>query len=318
MRAPLPDTLFEAPDHGRACRRLLPRLRRILAPNPSPMTGPGTNSYLVGAGRVALIDPGPPLPGHADAVLAALEEGESISHILVTHAHRDHSGLAPEMARRTGAEVLAFGSAAQGREAAGRAAPAGGGEGTDESFAPDRRLADGEVVQGGGPRGTGGVMAGEDAGWAITALHTPGHMGCHLCLAWEGHLFTGDHVMGWSSTLVSPPDGHMGDYMASLDRIGASRWSSLLPGHGPAIADPAARIRDLRAHRMMRERQVRAALGPEPLTPEAIATALYADLDPGLARAAARSTLAHLIHLEEQGLARVRPDAGGGLAFCAA
>ena len=169
-----------------------PDLRLVRAPNPSAMTERGTNTWIVGRGAVAVIDPGPADEAHLAAILAALGPSERVSHILVTHAHADHSALAPALAQATGAPVLAFGTARDGmtRAMADLAAGAAGGEGLDLAFRPDIRLSDGETVQG--------------AGWSLTAIHTPGHLGSHLCFRWGRLGFSGDHVMAWSTSLVSP------------------------------------------------------------------------------------------------------------------
>ena len=281
-----------------------PMVRRILAPNPSPLTGPGTNSYLVGQGSsLALIDPGPALPAHQAALLAALRPGEAIRHILITHAHRDHSALAPAMAQATGAPVLAFGGALSGRSAVmqrlAAAGLTGGGEGADLTFRPDILLADGEQVTG--------------DGWTVTALHTPGHMGGHLCFALGDLLFSGDHVMGWSSTLVSPPDGDMGAYIAALTKLAQHRWQQFLPGHGAAITDPATRIADLTRHRHARELAILQALRAGPMTPATLTARIYTDTPPPLMPAAQRNVLAHLIDLAIRNLISAdpapRPDA---------
>ena len=283
--------LLDPPDPRRPSDPLLPGLRRILAPNPSAMTGPGTNTYLVGTGLVALIDPGPDDPAHAAAILASLGPGERIGHILVTHAHLDHSALAPRLARLTGARVLAFGDATQGRSAVmERLAAAGGlrgGEGLDMAFRPDAGLADGAVL--------------ETGDWRIEVLHTPGHMSGHLSFAWEGHLFSGDHAMGWSTSLVSPPDGDMGRYMATTERLLHRPWRSLLPGHGAAVADAGARLRQLRDHRRSRERAILGCVHDGLGTVAEITACLYPDLTPALRAAAARNVLAHLIDLAERG-----------------
>ncbi|WP_414897024.1 MBL fold metallo-hydrolase [Rhodovulum sp. YEN HP10] len=284
-----------APMPGRV-DRLAPGLRRVLAPNPSPMTFRGTNSYLLGEGEVAVIDPGPALRPHLEAVLAALEPGEKISRILVTHSHLDHSALARPLAEATGAPVFAFGDISAGRRAdlAGLAG-LGGGEGVDAGFRPDERLADGTTLV--------------TPDWHLTALHTPGHMGNHLCLAWSGldpegaALFTGDHVMGWASSMVSPPDGDLGAFMSSLERLAARPERCLFPAHGPPVADGPARIAALAAHRRARGARLLELLSEAPGTPAALARAIYTDTPPALLPAATRNVLAHLIELRDKSLA---------------
>ena len=225
-------------------------LRRVLAPNPGPLTGAGTNTWIVGRGAVAVIDPGPADDAHLAAILAALGPAERISHILVTHAHRDHAALAPALSRASGAPVLAFGTARDGiRPAMAALGLAGtGGEGLDTGFAPDLRLVDGAPVRG--------------AGWTLEAIHTPGHLGGHLCFGWDGLCFTGDHVMGWATSVVSPPEGDMRAYMDSLGRLAARVWRRFLPGHGPVVNDPAARLAALAAHRRAREAEILAHCWP--------------------------------------------------------
>lgn len=294
-----------SPRPGRP-EQLEPGLRRLIAPNPSPMTFQGTNTYLLGAGSVAVIDPGPAIPGHLAAILAALQPGERISHILVTHSHLDHSPLARPLAAATGAPILGFGPSSAGRSPAMAALAAaggiGGGEGVDCDFVPDLAIADGETVAG--------------AGWRLAAVWTPGHFGNHLCFVAsgmaEGAAFTGDHVMGWASSLVSPPDGDMAAYMRSLDRLGAEPASRFYPGHGEPVEDPAARIAWLAAHRRAREAAILASLGPEPLTIAAITAAVYIDTPAALRPAAERNVLAHLIDLVERNLATA--DRRPGLA----
>ncbi|MCC0068394.1 MAG: MBL fold metallo-hydrolase [Rhodobacteraceae bacterium] len=270
-----------------AVQRLAPGLRVVLAPNPSPMTFHGTNSYILGEGEVAVIDPGPAEPRHLRALRDALAPGERISHIFVTHSHLDHSPLARPLAAATGAPVLAFGHAMAGRSAAmERLAASGtiaGGEGVDTGFTPDETLADGTEIAG--------------KGWMLRALHTPGHMGNHLSFLWDDAVFAGDQVMGWSTSIVSPPDGDMGAYMASLDRLAARRPRRLYAGHGDPVGDPVGRIADLVAHRRAREAAILAALTDGPADAMSLARAIYQDTPAPLLPAAARNVLAHLIDL---------------------
>lgn len=274
-------------------QRLAPGLRVVLAPNPSPMTLNGTNSYILGEGRVAVIDPGPADPGHLAALLAGLAPGETVSHILVTHAHLDHSPLARPLAEATGAPVLAFGDASAGRSALmERLAAEGGiegGEGVDAGFTPDIALADGAEIAGDGFR--------------LTAIHTPGHFGNHLSFRWGDAVFCGDHVMGWASSLVSPPDGDMGAYMASLARLAGLGARRLYSGHGDPVDDAAGRIAELAAHRRAREAAIRAALCEGPAGAADLARRIYTDTPPALLRAASRNVLAHLLDLTERKLA---------------
>ncbi|MBD3788203.1 MAG: MBL fold metallo-hydrolase [Sphingomonadales bacterium] len=269
---------------------LEPGIRRIVAPNPSPMTLHGTNSYVIGTGAVAVVDPGPADPGHIAAILAGLAPGERVSHILVTHAHLDHSPGARLLSQATGAPVLAFGRPDAGRSAvmqdlAARGI-AGGGEGVDRSFTPDAVLADGEVLAHGD--------------WSVTALHTPGHFCNHLCFAVGDAVLSGDHVMGWASTLISPPDGDLGDYFRALARLDALGARVLYPGHGAPVADPAARIAALAAHRRERSAQILAALAQGPATVAELTARIYTDTPPALMAAAARNVLAHLIEMTLQ------------------
>jgi glyoxylase-like metal-dependent hydrolase (beta-lactamase superfamily II) len=283
---------------------LQPGLRRILAPNPSPMTCRGTNTYLLGTTDLAVIDPGPDDPAHLAAILDAVEPGQRIGHILVTHPHRDHSALAARLASVAGAPVLAFGTATDGRSPAMTALAAstriGGGEGLDTGFAPHRRLRDGDTVAG--------------DGWRIEALWTPGHMSSHLCLAWRDVLFSGDLVMGWSTTLISPPDGDLTQFLTSVTRLAGRKDRRFLPGHGPAVDTPQDRCRDLIAHRQSRTDQVRAALTDRPQTLSALTAQVYAGLDPALHPAASRNLFAHLVALAADGelvaLPALAPDAG--------
>lgn len=283
-----------------------PPIRTLLAPNPSPLTGAGTNSWLVGATALAVIDPGPDDPSHLAAILDAVGPGQHISHILVTHAHRDHSALAPRLAAATGAPVLAHGTATEGRSplmaSLAPRLPATG-EGLDLAFAPDRRLADGDTV------------AGPD--WSLTVLHTPGHLGGHLCLALGETLFSGDHVMGWSTSIVSPPDGDMGAYMASLHRLATRDWRCFLPGHGDPVETPAARVQDLIAHRLGREAQILQALAGGPAGIPELTARIYTEIPPHLLPAAERNVFAHLIDLASRNRVAAHPDLHPGATFSA-
>lgn len=262
---------------------LEPGLRRLRAPNPSPMTRDGTNTYLLGGAGLAVIDPGPDDPAHLEAILRAVGR-VPVSHVLVTHAHLDHSPLAPALSAATGAPVLAFGDARAGRSAAMAAlGELGGGEGVDAGFAPDRCLADGETVTG--------------ADWSVAALWTPGHFGNHLSFAWGDAVFTGDLVMGWASSLISPPDGDLTDFMASCERLACRPARVFHPGHGDPVTDPKGRLDWLVAHRRYREHQILAALRDGPAGADDLARGIYADTPPALLPAASRNVLAHLVDL---------------------
>jgi len=279
-----------------------PGVRRITCRNPSAMTFTGTRSYLVGRGDLALIDPGPEHREHLAAIAAALEPGERIAHIVVTHSHVDHSPGARAVAAATGAPVHAFGPHGAGLSETMRRLKAdgidlGGGEGGDAGFRPDHALGEGETI---------GSAAG---GWALTALHTPGHLSNHICLALEGTgiLFSGDTVMGWATTLVSPPDGDMAALMTTLGRLGRRPGDRLyLPGHGHPVTDPAAMLKFQIAHREQRMAQILAGLAAGPADAGKLAQAIYADVDPGLLPAARRNVLATLIGLLDEGRVAVR------------
>lgn len=267
-------------------------LRRILAANPSPMTFWGTNTYLLGTRRLAVIDPGPDDPAHLAAILRALGPGQSVSHIFITHAHLDHSPLAARLSAETGAPVLAYGDAIAGRspvmQRLAESGLIGGGEGVDTDFAPDLVLCNGEVVTG--------------DGWQITAHWTPGHFGNHLCFATGDTVLTGDLVMGWASSLVSPPDGDLTQFMASCARIRALGARRLLPGHGAPIETPVARLDWLMSHRRAREAAILEALRQGPLTAPQIAAQLYTDTPATLLPAASRNVLAHLVDLTQKSM----------------
>jgi len=274
-------------------KELEPGVRCLLAPNPSPMTFRGTNTYLLGEGDVAVIDPGPDDPAHLAAILGALRPGERIGHILLTHSHVDHSALVPVLKEATGAQVLAFGNSAAGRrEDIARLSDIGGGEGVDAGFAPDKTLADGDVLRG--------------AGWALTALHTPGHMGNHMCFAMDDAVFTGDHVMGWATSMISPPDGDLGAFMASLEKLLPRADRVFYPAHGDPVPDPQARVAALIAHRRAREAQILAELEKSPRDASGLAAAIYTDAPPALMPAATRNVLAHLIDLTDRNI--TKPD----------
>ncbi|SEW11570.1 Glyoxylase, beta-lactamase superfamily II [Cognatiyoonia koreensis] len=267
---------------------LQPGLRRVLAPNPSPMTFTGTNTYIVGEESLAIIDPGPDDMQHLFALLAAVRD-RPVTHIFVTHSHIDHSPLAVAVAEETGATIIGFGDRYAGQSKVMRqlsdAGLAGGGEGVDPHFRPDVTLTDGEAI------------AGQD--WAIRAIHTPGHMGNHLCLAWRDALFTGDLVMDWASSLVSPPDGDLTDFLDSCRRLQGVDASVFYPGHGAPVTDPQARLKWLIEHREMRTQQILNSLSAGPASVTALTLQIYDDTPETLLPAASRNVFAHLVHLHE-------------------
>lgn len=263
--------------------QLEPGIARLLAPNPSAFTFTGTQTYLVGHAEVAVIDPGPDLAEHIDAVIAAIA-GRRVVAIMCTHTHRDHSPAAAPLARATGAPIT--GCAPLALEDVGPRADAA----FDGDYAPDRVLADSESIDVDGRR--------------LTAVATPGHTSNHLCFADErsGALFTGDHVMGWSTTVVVPPDGDMADYMASLVKLKARADRIFYPAHGAAVEKPAQLIRGMLGHRMQRERQILRIVGRRPSAIREIVAEAYPSLDPRLMIAAGGSVWAHLLDLERRGL----------------
>lgn len=256
---------------------LRPGVRRLVAPNGSFMTGPGTNTYLLGTEEVAVIDPGPAIHQHIERILEVA--GAPIRWILVTHTHPDHSPAARELAVRTGARLY------------GQAAPSGPQQ--DKSFKPDRSLADGDTLSG--------------PGFELRAVHTPGHASNHLCYAWDEcrWLFTGDHIMNGSTVVINPPDGNMNDYLGSLRRVAAMDIDTLAPGHGDLLAEPRRVAEWIIQHRMEREAKIIAAVRKAgAATVEELVDAVYDDVPDYLHRVAQRSLLAHLLRLEEEGQAR--------------
>ncbi|WP_375427082.1 MBL fold metallo-hydrolase [uncultured Sphingomonas sp.] len=266
---------------------LEPLVTRVLAPNPSPFTHTGTQSHIIGVRALAVIDPGPDDPAHLAALLRAID-GRPVSAILVTHHHRDHSPATRALATATGAPIV--GAAPSHVSGDGPRADAA----FDPDYAPERVLADGETVEG--------------EGWTLRAIATPGHSANHLAFALERSgedgtaLFSGDHVMGWSTSVVSPPDGSMTAYMASLEKLLARDDRVYYPGHGDQVDNPRRWVRGLLGHRKQREGQIMRLLGTEALTVTAITKRMYVGLDPRLLLAAERSVLAHLLDLQAREL----------------
>ena len=299
-------------------QRLSPRIARLLAHNPSPFTFRGTGVYIVGTGDdVVVIDPGPKDPDHIASLLAAIGT-RKVSHILVTHTHRDHSPAAAALKHATGAKTYGYGphaifspsglrsaSAATATSPASADARGEGGPGNDEriveeggdrDFVPDIVIRDGDVITG--------------DGCTFQCVFTPGHTSNHMCFALdeEKALFTGDHVMGWSTTVVAPPDGDMGDYMRSLEKLIARHDQILYPTHGSPIPNPRSFLRAYLSHRRMRETQIGRALQRGRDTVPALVETLYAGLAPALHRAAALTVEAHLKHMIEEGRVKAQPD----------
>jgi glyoxylase-like metal-dependent hydrolase (beta-lactamase superfamily II) len=267
------------PQYGIA-ERLSPRIARLLAHNPSPFTFRGTGVYVIGAGgSVAVIDPGPDLPEHVAALKHALD-GRKVSHILITHTHKDHSPAAQPLKEWSGAPTFGFGPHVETNDVE---------EGGDRLFVPDIRVTDREKI------------TGED--FTIECVFTPGHTANHMCyaLAEEKALFTGDHVMGWSTSVVAPPDGNMGEYMRSLEKLIARDDAILYPTHGSPVSQPAPFLRALLTHRRMREGQIASCLARGDDDVPAIVAKLYAGLAPTLVKAAELTVTAHLEHMMEKG-----------------
>ena len=271
-------------------RELAPGVVRLVANNPGPFTFKGTNTYLVGRGEeLVLIDPGPEDAAHRDAILATVGR-RRVSHILITHTHRDHVDGLPALVAATGARTAGFGRHAARPGA--RRTSASGGEYVDQDFRPDVRLEHGSR------------LAGD--GWALTALFTPGHAPDHLCFELEGTglLFSGDHVMGWNTSVIAPPEGSMADYLRSLELLGGRTDRVYFPGHGGRIDEPQRLVKAFLLHRRMREQAILDCIRSGTNTVRTIVPEIYRGLDPKLINAASLSVLAHVEHLVSRGLVR--------------
>jgi glyoxylase-like metal-dependent hydrolase (beta-lactamase superfamily II) len=268
--------------------QLEPGIARVLAHNPSAFTYFGTQTYVIGDDEVAVVDPGPDLPEHLDALERAIA-GRPVGAIMCTHTHRDHSPAARPLAERTGASIV--GCAPLALETVGPRADAS----FDGDYAPAQVLVDDDAI----------LVGGEP----VTAVATPGHTSNHLCFSYRGALFSGDHVMGWSTTVVVPPDGDMAAYMQSLDKLRKRDDRIYYPAHGPAVTNPQQYARHLLGHRMQREKQILKLIGDQARDVPDIVASAYPGLDPRLTVAAGGSVLAHLIDLERRGLVARREDA---------
>lgn len=273
---------------------VMPGVRRVLCNNPSPFTFTGTLSYIVGQGNVAIIDPGPDNEAHAQALLDAVK-GETVTHIFVTHTHKDHSPNTPRLKAMTGATVYAEGPHRASRPRY-ESETISSESGADRDFAPDVTLKDGDVVKG--------------DGWALEAIATPGHTANHLAFAWpeKNILFIGDHVMGWSTSIVAPPDGSMVDYMASLKKLESRAEILYFPGHGPEIPDAVRYVKFLARHRQAREASILHRLGKSEADIPTLVRAIYIGIDPRLTGAAGYSVLAHLEDLVVRGVVATDGD----------
>ena len=271
-----------------------PLIRRVICNNPGPFTFKGTGTYIIGKGEgVAVIDPGPDQPEHLQAILDAVA-GETVSHILITHHHLDHSPLARPLAEATGATIYGCAVKEIAIDDGGVRTEAG-----SDQFTPDVSVCGGATIDG--------------KGWTMEAIPTPGHTSNHICYALveENACFTGDHIMGWSTTVVTPPDGNMGDYLASLAAIKARNFATLWPTHGPPITEPGPFIDGYRAHRMERERQILAQLADGQTRIIDMVPKMYVGTDPRLFPAAGRSVLAHLVELVKDGRVKSADGSAG-------
>lgn len=273
-------------------RELAPGVVRLVANNPSVFTYKGTNTYIVGDSDLAVIDPGPEDPTHRDAILKAAGS-RRVSHIFITHTHRDHIDGLAGLKAATGALTCGYGRTSE--NSAGAPESPSGDEFIDNDFRPDVVLRDGDAVSG--------------AGWSLTALFTPGHAPDHLCFALGGSqiLFSGDHVMAWNTSVVAPPEGRMSDYFASLSRLLERDETVYLPGHGGRVEEPRRTVRAYIVHRQWREQAIHGAIKDGHLTVPDITALVYKGLDERLVKAASLSVLAHVEHLAERGLVRAEP-----------
>ena len=278
---------------------LAPGVRVVTAGNAGPMTFTGTRSYLVGERDLAVIDPGPDDPAHLSALIDAIA-GKRVSAVVVTHAHLDHAPLARKLADEMGAQVFGFGPYQQQKLPAGLG-EIGGGEGIDRSFSPDVLITDGDILEG--------------DGWQLEAIHTPGHLGDHLCLAMGKALFSADHVMGWATTMISPPDGDLNAFMASLEKLIGRGEEVFYPGHGGPVTNPRDLMTHIKAHRLKREAEIVAALEQSPSDVAGLTASIYADIPVALHGAASRNVLAHLLALVERGEAGFEADASSLVFF---
>ncbi len=276
-----------------AVSQLAPGIRRVIAHNPSPFTLHGTGTYILGRGHVAVIDPGPPDPNHIRAIVDATA-GETISHILVTHCHMDHSPGCRLLREFTDAETYAFGPHGSGVEEDGPQIE----EAADNDFAPDRKVRDGEIIEG--------------DGWSVECVYTPGHTSNHMCYALreERTLFTGDHVMAWSTSVISPPDGDMRRYLESLDKLLARDDIRFWPTHGPSVEDTKGHVRAFIEHRREREQQILRCIESGTYRIKEMVPKMYADLPEFMYSAAGRSVLASIVHLVQRGELTVEGDLG--------